>query len=669
MPGRSTDLLSRALAALERAEAPAQAGAWIALATPDQLRARVAELTAAGSAGSAGADAPAGLAAPAAPAARAAPAALPLLGVTFGVKDNIDVAGWTTTAACPDYAYVAERTAPAVQRMLDAGAILIGKTNLDQFATGLVGTRSPYGTPRNVLDPRLVPGGSSSGSGIAVAGGAVDVALGTDTAGSGRVPAALNGIVGLKPTPGRVSTTGVVPACRSLDCVSVFAREVHDAARVLAVIEGFDAEDPFSRERPDSDLAPFARSPATRAGRAASPTEPEPLAARPASATAGPALALAEPTPRVGVPALTLDAFAGDREARAAFNAARELLAARGAILIPVDATPFLAAGELLYDGPWVAERAAGVGAFVRERQDAVLPVTRELILRGFGPSAVAAFEGRYELERLRARTRATFRAHDLDAIALPTIPTLVTLEQDAADPIGRNALLGRFTHCANLLDLAALALPAPARADGGPSSLMLLGEAFSDRVLLEIGARFAGEQTRAANTSAAAPIASISDTAAPAAAETASAPSAAAPHADPPIELLVVGAHMSGMPLEPQLRDLGGRPLGPARTAAGYRMLALAHLAPPRPGLVADPSGAGGLAGELWALPPAGLGRLLTLLAFPLSLGPVELDDGRLVTGFLCSPHALPDAPDITPHGGWRTYLASECDEVVAGA
>ncbi|MDO8209867.1 allophanate hydrolase [Conexibacter sp. CPCC 206217] len=617
MPGRPTDLLSQALAALERAEAPAQAGAWITLATPDQLRARVAELTAAAARGSV---APAGSAALAGSVAPATPADLPLLGVTFGVKDNIDVAGWTTTAACPDYAYLAARTAPAVQRMLDAGAILIGKTNLDQFATGLVGTRSPYGTPRNVIDPRLVPGGSSSGSGIAVAGGAVDVALGTDTAGSGRVPAALNGIVGLKPTAGLVSTSGVVPACRSLDCVSVFARDVRDAARVLAVIEGFDAEDPFSREGPVEAFGSVDH-------------------------------------PRVGVPGLTPDAFAGDREAQAAFDAACDLLAARGAILVPVDAAPFLRAGELLYDGPWVAERAAGVGAFVREQSDAVLPVTRELILRGFGPSAVAAFEGRYELERLRARTRATFAANWLDAIALPTIPTLVTLEQDAADPIGRNALLGRFTHCGNLLDLSALALPAPARADGGPSSLMLLGEAFSDRVLLGIGSRFAGEQPRPADMSAA-PTAAISDTAAQAAAETASAPSAAASHTATTIELLVVGAHMSGMPLEPQLRDLGGRPLGAARTAAGYRMLALAHLTPPRPGLVADPSGAGGLAGELWALPPAGLGRLLTLLAFPLSLGPVELDDGRLVTGFLCSPHALPDAPDITAHGGWRAYL-----------
>lgn len=592
------DLTAMALAARERAAAPDQAGAWIALADEAQLRARAAELAAAD------------------------PAELPLLGVSFGVKDNIDVEGWPTTAACPAYARVATRSAPAVQRMLDAGAILIGKTNLDQFATGLVGTRSPYGTPRNVLDPELVPGGSSSGSAIAVAGGAVDVALGTDTAGSGRVPAALNGIVGLKPSRGLVSTGGVVPACRSLDCVSVFARDVRDAARVLGVIAAFDPEDPFSREVPGG----------------ASP-------------------ALGAHTPRVGVPALTLDDFAGDQLARDAFTAACEQLAARGAEVVAVDAAPLVRAGELLYGGPWVAERAAAVGTFIREHPDEVLPVTRELVVRGFEPSAVAAFEAQYELEALRAATRALFASERLDAIALPTIPTLVTLAEDAAEPLARNALLGRFTHSANLLDLAALTLPGPLRADGGPASAMLLGPAFSDRALLEIGARFVAEELPAAA------VASLASSAPDRAEASPAAPDAAAEE----IELLVVGAHMSGMPLEPQLRGLGGRPLGPVTTAAGYRMLALSHLAPPRPGLVADPAGAGGLAGELWALPPAGLGRLLTLLAFPLSLGPVRLADDRLVTGFLCSPDVLPDAPDITTHGGWRAYIAATTSDTVA--
>ncbi|HST43288.1 MAG TPA: allophanate hydrolase [Conexibacter sp.] len=596
------DLTAMALAARERAAAPDQAGAWIALADEAQLRARGAELAAAD------------------------PAGLPLLGMTFGVKDNIDVEGWPTTAACPAYARVATRTAPAVQRLLDAGAILIGKTNLDQFATGLVGTRSPYGTPRNVLDAALVPGGSSAGSAIAVAGGAVDVALGTDTAGSGRVPAALNGIVGLKPSRGLVSTGGVVPACRSLDCVSVFARDVRDAARVLDVIAAFDPDDPFSREVPGG-------------GMSAPPTT----------------------APRVGVPALSLEDFAGDALARDAFSAVCEQLGARGAEVVAIDAAPLMRAGELLYGGPWVAERAAAVGTFIREHPDEVLPVTRELIVKGFEPTAVAAFEAQYELEELRAATRALFAGERLDAIALPTIPTLVTLAEDAAEPLARNALLGRFTHSANLLDLAALALPGPARADGGPASAMLLGPAFSDRALLAIGARFAGEELAPASpASAAADPLAAPDTPTPAA-------SGALTATDAEIELLVVGAHMSGMPLEPQLRGLGGRPLGPVATAAGYRMLALSHLAPPRPGLVADPAGAGGLAGELWALPPAGLGRLLTLLAFPLSLGPVRLADDRLVTGFLCSPDVLPDAPDITAHGGWRAYTAATAGDTVA--
>lgn len=597
-----TDLAMVALAALERASSPSQKGAWIALAEPAHLRARAAELAAGD------------------------PAALPLIGMTFGVKGNIDVAGWETTAACPAYAYVATRTAPAVQRLLDAGAILIGTTNLDQFATGLVGTRSPYGTPRNVLDPALVPGGSSSGCGVAVAGGAVDVALGTDTAGSGRVPAALNGIVGLKPTRGLVSTGGVVPACRSLDCVSVFSRTVHDAARVLDVLAGFDPEDAYSRAVP-------AHPPALAAGAA----------------------------PRVGVPRLAPEQFGGDDEARAAFDAACAQLAARGAVVVPVDVSPLLRAGELLYGGAWVAERAAGVGDFVRSRPGDVLPVTRELILSGFAPTAVAAFRAQHELEQLRARTRALFAAARLDAIVLPTIPTLVTLAEDAAEPLARNALLGRFTHGTNLLDMAALALPGPARADGGPASAMLVGPAFSDRVLLAIGARFAGEAALASTTAV--------TSAAGAASDAASTPGAAADAAAAEIELLVVGAHMSGMPLEGQLRELGGRPLGAARTDSGYRMLALSHLAPPRPGLVADPAGAGALAGELWALPPAGLGTLLTLLAFPLSLGPVRLDDGRQVVGFLCSPDVLPDAPDITHHGGWRAYASHAGGGIVTGA
>ncbi|MDW5596336.1 allophanate hydrolase [Conexibacter stalactiti] len=601
MADGTIDLTAVALAARERAAAPDQAGAWIALADEAQLRARAVELAAAD------------------------PAELPLLGMTFGVKDNIDVEGWPTTAACPAFARVASRTAPAVQLLLDAGAILIGKTNLDQFATGLVGTRSPYGTPRNVLDPTLVPGGSSSGSAIAVAGGAVDIALGTDTAGSGRVPAALNGIVGLKPSRGLVSTGGVVPACRSLDCVSIFARDVRDAARVLDVIAAFDPEDPFSREAPS-----VVASPAPNLGVAAP--------------AASPAM------PRVGVPALSPADFAGDALARDAFAAACEQLAARGAEVVAVDAAPLMRAGELLYGGPWVAERAAAVGTFIREHLDEVLPVTRELIVRGFEPSAVAAFEAQYELEALRAATRALFARERLDAIALPTIPTLVTVAEDAAEPLARNALLGRFTHNANLLDLAALALPGPLRADGGPASAMLLGPAFSDRALLAIGARFTGEEVAAAASDALA----------------ATAPGSGAAPTDE-IELLVVGAHMSGMPLEPQLRGLGGRPLDPVTTDTGYRMLALSHLAPPRPGLVADPAGAGGLAGELWALPPAGLGRLLTLLAFPLSLGPVRLADGRLVTGFLCSPDVLPDAPDITAHGGWRAYTAATAGETVA--
>jgi allophanate hydrolase len=574
------DLEQVVLGARAAADTPDQGSVWIALATEAQLRERVAELRALD------------------------PRALPLYGLPFAVKDNIDVAGWPTTAGCPAWERTAERTAPAVARLLDAGAVLIGKTNLDQFATGLVGTRSPYGTPRNALDPALVPGGSSSGSAVAVATDVVVFALGTDTAGSGRVPAALNGIVGLKPTRGLVSMTGVVPACRSLDCVSVFARDVGLAERVLDVMQAPDPDDPYSRVGPTSvSGADSARVP-----------------------------------PRIGVPELDVEAFEGDHAAHAAFEAACAQARAAGATLVAMDATPFLRAGELLYEGPWLAERAAAVGGFVREQPDAVLPVTRTLILRGFEPSAVDSFTALYELEALRAQARACFAS--IDALLLPTIPTLVTLGQDAAEPFARNALLGRFMHCVNLLDLAAISVPGPARSDGGPAGITLAGPAFSDAALTHI----------AANLMTGAPL-------------LAQAP---AEPDDARIELLVVGAHMRGLPLEHQLRELGASPLGPARTARGYRMLALEQLDPPRPGLVADPAGAGGLAGELWELPAEGLGLLLTRIVEPLSLGPVRLADDRHVVGFLCSAALAAGARDITIVGGWRAYLAQR-DAAVA--
>jgi allophanate hydrolase len=395
------------------------------------------------------------------PTARAAAAALPpfdparfpLWGLPVAIKDNIDIAGLPTTAGCPAYAYVPAATAPAVARLLDAGAILIGKTNLDQFATGLVGVRTPYPVPRNAFDPARVPGGSSSGSAVAVARGLATLALGTDTAGSGRVPAALNGIVGLKPSLGAVSTRGVVPACRSLDCVSVFATTLADAWAGFTAIAGEDAADPFSR--------PIALD--------ASPP----------------------PIRRLGVPAVPeLDDDAG----RVAWAAARTRLATLGVAIEEVDLADFHACARLLYDGPWVAERAAAVGDFCLDNPDAVHPVTRAIVSGAVRFSAVDAFRGSYRLAELRRATEAVWRR--VDALAVPSVPCFPTLAEVAADPLGPNARLGTYTNFVNLLDLAALAVPGPFRNDRLPAGITLIAPRGADARLAALGTAFMARQS-----------------------------------------------------------------------------------------------------------------------------------------------------------------------------
>jgi len=392
--------------------------AWITVFAPADLHARADELVARG------------------------PAGLALYGVPFAVKDNIDVAGLPTTAACPAFAHTPARHASAVDRLLAAGAIAVGKTNLDQFATGLNGTRSPYGAPESVFGGDLISGGSSSGSAVAVASGVVTFALGTDTAGSGRVPAAMNGIVGLKPTRGLVGTTGVLPACRSLDCVSVFARDVPDAAAVLAVLAGPDPDDPWSR--------------------------PAPLAAP----TGTSRLALAD----------GLD-FAGDTAMATAFAAVADRAAARAAGTVHVPVEPLVEAGDLLYTGPWVAERLAGLEAFLDAHPDAVLPVIRDVVEKGRGFTAVDAFRARHRLQELRAVCARIWERADV--LLLPTVPTTFTRAQLAEEPVARNLVLGRYTQFANLLDLAALAVPVGTTPDGRPVGVTLLGPAFSEGRLL----------------------------------------------------------------------------------------------------------------------------------------------------------------------------------------
>ncbi|MFD1369004.1 allophanate hydrolase [Actinoplanes sichuanensis] len=504
--------------------------------------------------------------------ARAVDPGQPLAGLTFAVKDNIDVAGLPTTAGCPDFAYRPERNAPVVQRLVDAGAIVVGKTNLDQFATGLTGARSPYGAPESVFGGGLISGGSSSGSAVAVANGSVHFSLGTDTAGSGRVPAALNGIVGIKPTRGLLSTLGVVPACRSLDCVSVFTRELPLADRVMRVARGFVPDDPWSRKAP--------------------------TAARPIA------------QPRVGV-AEGLDFF-GDSGQEKAYG--------RFAGATTVDVGPLLEAGDLLYRGPWVAERLADLGEFLATRPGSVLPVTRRVLETGLGFTAADAFRAQHRLRELRA---AAERMWDLiDVLVLPTIGTTFTHTEIAADPIGRNLILGRYTQFANLLDMAAVTVPNGFTEDGRPASLTLFGPAFSDDMLMAL----AGSLRTAADL----------------------------------MTLAVVGLHLSGEPRNGELLERGGTRLGTARTAALYRMYELPSGAP---GLVRVDTGGAAVEIELWQLPAATVGGFLAGIPAPLSLGRLVLEDGAEVTGFLCEAYAASGARDITASGGWRNHRLKGSD------
>jgi len=518
----------------------------------------------------------------------AGPAGLPLYGIPFAVKDNVDVAGLPTTAGCPSYAYVPERDATVVARLLAAGAMLVGKTNMDQFATGLVGTRSPYGACASVYDPAHVSGGSSSGSGVVVADGTVSFAVGTDTAGSGRVPAAFNGIVGVKPTRGLASTAGMVPAVRSLDCPSVFASDVDGARRVLAAMVGWDPADPGSR------AAPPGRGPAAGAPR------------------------------RLGVPALASLGPLAPAHAEA-WAAAVELAHAVADEVVEVDAGPIVEAGRLLYDGPWVGERYAAVGAFVAAGSDDLDPVVRTIVEGGAAWTAADMAEGRRRLGAIAAQAAPLWEA--CDALVLPTTPGHPTHAEVAADPLGVNADLGRFTHAANLLDLSAVAVPAGLRADGLPFGVQLLGPAFADARLLDLAARWEAA---------------------------AGAPAGAA------VDVAVCGAHLRGLALHHQLVALGARFVEETATAPRYRLFALPGGPPRRPGLVRAAAGAA-IAVEVWRMPVASLGRLTAAIPAPLAIGTVELEGGRTVRGFVCEGHATAGAEDVTAHGGWRAYLAAE--------
>ncbi|WP_407276537.1 allophanate hydrolase [Halothiobacillus sp. DCM-1] len=515
----------------------------------------------------------------------------PVWGVPFAVKDNIDVAGLPTTAACPAFAYEPTVSAPAVERLQAAGALCLGKTNLDQFATGLNGTRSPYGIPSAVGHPAYISGGSSSGSAVVVAQGEAAFALGTDTAGSGRVPAAFNGLIGLKPTKGWVSTRGVVPACRTLDCVTVFAHTLDDAETVLQIIGQFDAADPYARPAP-------ANSPRLRQ------------------------------TPRLATFA-ALDFF-GDDPQRTAWLAYRQQLEQQGIVLDAIDPTPFLALAPLLYQGPWVAERLAAIAPFMATQAEAVHPVVRQIIEGGQAYSAVDTFQAEYQRAELSRQIRDALAP--FDALLLPTAPIFPTIDAVLDDPITLNSQLGTYTNFVNLADLCALAIPAGQRPDGLPFGVTLMAPAWHDGLLGQIARRLPGSSAT---------------------------PDAPAPLQAQEIALAVVGAHLSGMPLNPQLTDRGGRLLRATTTAPSYRLYALANTTPPKPGLVFAESGAA-IAVEVWALPRPALADFLAEIPAPLGLGQLTLADGSQVIGFICEPRALTGALDITEFSGWRAYRAA---------
>ena len=515
---------------------------------------------------------------------------LPLAGVPYAAKDNIDVAGMQTTAACPAFAYSPEASATVIAKLEAAGAICVGKTNLDQFATGLVGTRSPYGVPRNASNLAYVSGGSSSGSAVAVAAGLVAFALGTDTAGSGRVPAAFNHLVGLKPTKGRWSTQGLVPACRSIDCITVFTDAPADARLVDSVLAGFDTADPFSR--PLTDV---------------------PITAK-----------------RIGVPRPDQRVFFGDLQSEELYDRALGVLARQGE-LVEIDIAPLLEAAQLLYGGPWVAERTAAIESLLRDNPDAIDPTVRSIVEPGLSMTATDVWNGIYRLAELARHAEALWK--DVDALAFPTTGTTYRVAELAAAPVALNSNLGRYTNFVNLLDMAAVAVPAGARTNGTGFGITLIGPAHSDLALIAMAESYLA----AADLPPLPPL----DT---------------GDHMDT-VKLAVVGAHLEGMPLHWQLTSRNAKFVGAFTTAPTYRLYAMADSVPPKPALVHSADG-GEIALEVYELGLAEFGSFVAEVPPPLAIGTVTLSDGTSVKGFVAEPRALDGAEDITRLGGWRAYI-----------
>ncbi|KAB8122919.1 allophanate hydrolase [Komagataeibacter medellinensis] len=562
----------------QRIEAASDQAIFISRASHEQLKAAISDLLAR------------------APQANS----LPLWGVPFAIKDNIDAAGFATTAACPEFAYRPDASATVVERLIAAGAILVGKTNLDQFATGLNGTRSPYGAPRCVFDGRYISGGSSSGSAVGVAAGLVSFALGTDTAGSGRVPAALNNIVGIKPSPGRGSNTGVVPACRTLDVVTIFAPGVSDGIEIRAVMEWRDPTDPYSREPGEVSL-------------------PDRL--------------------RLGIPAGDELTFFGNEAFRALFVQAVKRARTLGAEIVEIDYRPYREAAALLYNGPWVAERLVATRDILAARPDAVNGVVRDILRNATRLTAVDVFQGEYRLKALMAEADRQWAR--IDALLLPTTPSTYTVTDMMENPIELNSHLGYYTNFANFMQCAAIAVPAGRTPAGLSFGIQVVGPCDSDAAIAPFAAAMHQAARCGAGTDSAYHPASVP-----------------MPVANGRLRIAVVGAHLRGMPLNGELTGREGHFICTTMTAPGYRLYELAGTVPPKPGLVRDDSHDGnGVEVEIWSLPTAQFAGFVASIPQPLGIARISLRDGSEVSGFICEPAGLVGATDITAFGGWRKF------------
>ena len=533
----------------------------------------------------------------------------PLRGRRLAVKDNIDVAGFDTTAACPAFRYRPDRSATVIARLEAAGAQVVGKTNLDQFACGLVGTRSPFGAVRNSFDPRYVSGGSSSGSAVAVARGLVDAALGTDTAGSGRVPAGFNNIVGLKPTRGLISTRGVIPACRHIDCVSIFAPTVADAVDVFSAAVGHDVDDPHSRALP-LDLRPM-----------------------PASF-------------RFGIPDAAHLVFFDSAAYAAGFDDALARLASLGGVVGRFDFAPMAEVAQSLYEGAWVAERYAAIRPFFDRQADALDPTVRAIVGRGRDYGAADLFAAIDAVALAQQKAASLWDAFDV--LVVPTAPTIYRIDQLLADPVALNRNLGTYTNFVNLLDFAAIAVPSSIGADGLPFGITLIGPAGSDLRLADLAQRF-HHATGLTIGATGRPLPPPRPLARPAP----TTPTTT-------VRVAVVGAHLSGLPLNGQLLERGARLDATVTTAPRYRLYALPGTTPPKPGLVRVDRDGAALEAEVWSMPVEHYGSFVAAIPAPLGIGSIELADGSTVQGFLCEAVAVAGADDISAHGGWRAWLAS---------